>query len=132
MLEDFLSGKLVGQLVWITDYRLNKEFHKKPIRNIKPTLVLVRHNSETNKTIHYSNYHFVKLKANGEPSKTVISCYDNTGYRAYTGEPVKIFKTEQEAIDSYNQDVDRNNLLLEEERVRLNQQIDSLIKSHIE
>lgn len=43
---------VLGKMAWICDYRANADPTKKPIRNIKPTPVVVTDAKETSKTIH--------------------------------------------------------------------------------
>lgn len=101
------GGEWVGKLVWICDYR-QPDLQKKAIRHVRPTLVLVRSNDELpkNKTVYYSETHFVKLLASGQPSSTIISLFDNTGYRSFEGHPVKVFENEKECVQAYNQMAD--------------------------
>ena len=49
---------VLGKMVWICDYRANADPTKKPIRNIKPTPVVVTDAKETSKTIYYSPVYF--------------------------------------------------------------------------
>lgn len=85
----------IGKDVWITEVNFNME---KP-RIIKPKLVRVRDIDEApkNKRIYYSAVYFSPLGKKGEPLSTVIALFDNTGYRAYTGNPLSVFETEKEA-----------------------------------
>lgn len=101
------GGKWVGKLVWVCDYR-QPDLQKKAIRHVRPTLVLVRSNDELpqNKRIYYSETHFVKLLASGQPSSTIIGLFDNTGYRSFEGHPVKVFETEAECVQEYNKMAD--------------------------
>lgn len=49
---------VLGKMVWICDYRANADPTKKPIRNIKPTPVVVTDAKETSKAIYYSPVYF--------------------------------------------------------------------------
>lgn len=53
--SDIRNGKHVGEKVWICHY-LRPNLDKKPLRNIKPTYVIIRDNDELpkNKKIYYS------------------------------------------------------------------------------
>lgn len=91
-----------SQIVWICDFRYNDIF-KKPIRNVKPTKVMVKRNIDLpcNKTVYYSDTHFRTLNKNGKISSKVISLYDNTGYRSYEGICVNIFDNEKECKECF-------------------------------
>jgi len=102
--KDIAGGKYNGQKVFICDYRV-PDLNKKPIRSVPPTEVMVRDNEETKRRIYYSSSHFVTLKKNGEPSSKVIPLYDNTGFRMYTGEPVKVFDNLAECMAQWNDDL---------------------------
>lgn len=102
--KEIANGSYNGKKVFICDYRV-PDLDKKPIRSVEPTEVLVRDNDETKKRIYYSNSHFVSLKKNGEPSSKVIGLYDNTGFRSYTGEPVKVFDNLAECEAQWNDDL---------------------------
>ena len=69
---------VLGKMVWICDYRANADPTKKPIRNIKPTPVVVTDAKETSKTIYYSPVYFRPVNR-GKISSTVITPLDNTG-----------------------------------------------------
>ena len=57
---DYAEGleNVIGKMAWICDYRANADPTKKPIRNIKPTPVVVTDAKETSKTIYYSPVYF--------------------------------------------------------------------------
>lgn len=105
--EMTVGSALVGKLVWICDYR-REDLSKKAIRHVKPQEVLVRSNSElpTNKTVYYTENHFVTLTKKGTPSSTVIPVFDTTGYRSFTGVALNIFDNQQECIEHYNKQAD--------------------------
>lgn len=102
--KEIASGSYDGKKVFICDYRV-PDLDKKPIRSVEPMEVMVRDNEETKKRIYYSKSHFVALKKNGEPSSKVIPLYDNTGFRSYTGEPVKVFDNMAECEAQWNDDL---------------------------
>lgn len=60
---DYAEGleNVIGKMAWICDYRANADPTKKPIRNIKPTPVVVTDAKETSKTIYYSPVYFRPL-----------------------------------------------------------------------
>lgn len=104
--------------VYICDFRLNKKdaIHNKFTRKILPQKVLVRHNSETNKSIRYSDYHFVELNKEGKPlNSKVISPFDNTGYGWFKGVCVNIFDNIEECINCWNDEIDKALKILKEE-----------------
>ena len=105
-IKDVTDGNMNGQTVWICDLRYNN-YNEKPIRNIKPTKVLIRDNNETNKKIYYSSSHFVGLNKKNQPIKSkVIAVYDNTGYRSITGTPLNCFLSENECVQYYKKQLE--------------------------
>lgn len=102
--KEIANGSYDGKKVFICDYRV-PDLNKKPIRSVEPTEVMVIDNDQTKKRIYYSSSHFVPLKKNGEPSSKVIPLYDNTGFRSYTGEPVKVFDNMAECEAQWNSDL---------------------------
>lgn len=103
------SQQFAGQKIWICDYR--KELDKKATRNVKPTEVYVAGNADfeaegLEPRIYYSCVGFAKLNKKGEPLlKQLISPFDTTGYRSYSGVGVLAFDNENECIDAYNAQV---------------------------
>ena len=95
---------VLGKMVWICDYRANANPTKKPIRNIKPTPVVVTDAKETSKTIYYSPVYFRPVNR-GRISSTVIAPLDNTGYRCCSGTSVNIFHTKEECVKCYREQV---------------------------
>lgn len=95
---------VLGKMVWICDYRANADPTKKPIRNIKPTPVVVTDAKETSKTIYYSPVYFRPVNR-GKISSTVIAPLDNTGYRCCSGTSVNIFHTKEECVKCYREQV---------------------------
>jgi len=94
---------IVGQIVWICDYRYNDIF-KKPIRSIKPTRVITVDNDDLpeSKTVYYSETHFRPLNDKGKQSSKIICPCDNTGYRMHSGGCVNIFDNENECVECFN------------------------------
>ncbi len=126
-IQSIKSGKNNGQIVWICDLRYN-DYSNKPIRHIKPTRVLIRSNSEINKTIYYSDSHFVALNNKDEIVKSkVFSLYDNTGFRSFTGVALQVFETEQECMDAYRKQCDVAIAGLTEYKITEIQKIDNKI-----
>ncbi|QNR65382.1 hypothetical protein IAQ67_15930 [Paenibacillus peoriae] len=99
---EFRSKAKIGEEVWVCDYRYN-DVDNKPIRHIPPKKVVVVSNEDLpkNKRVYYSDFHFRELKGNGKLSSTIIAPYDNTGYRAYTGESLNIFYAKEECVKHY-------------------------------
>lgn len=98
-----IEGKLnYRDKVWICDYRFN-DIQEKPIRHLPPQEVAVISNTELpkNKTVYYSEFHFRPLGKKGNVLSSVISPYDNTGYRSYTGVSINIFLDKDECIEHY-------------------------------
>lgn len=91
-----------GKKVWICDYRFNGKYIDKPIRHIKPTLVMITSSSNVKKDIYYSDWCFLPLKKNGEAKKAIITPYDQTGSRSYTGVAVMVFDAEKQCVTYYN------------------------------
>ena len=99
--QDIINGKLDGQKIWICDLRYN-DYSNKPVRHVIPMEVFVVNKDKVNKKIYYSNSCFLKINKNGEAvNSAVIPLFDNTGFRSYTGEPVKCFDNKEECIDYY-------------------------------
>ena len=92
------AGDYIGQELWVCDYRYNS-FDVKPIRHVPPTKVKCLSKEDTDKTIYYSECFFRE----GSKKSSVIKLYDNTGYRSLAGVALKVFTTEQECIDAYNE-----------------------------
>jgi len=98
------NGELDNKVVFICDIRHNGNPFEKFIRNIEPTEVMIMSNNTLpkNKRIYYSESHFVKLKKDKTPSKTVIGLFDNTGYRSYSGVALNVFDNMDECKKIYN------------------------------
>lgn len=122
--ENIRNGSMDGEYVYICDYR-RTDFSKKASRNVEPTKVLVRSNTETNKRVYYSNSHFVKLRKDGTPSSKVIGLFDNTGFRSYTGVALKVFDNEAECNAQWNDDIKVVEQKLLDKRARVHQEIDN-------
>lgn len=105
-IEEIRNGSLNNKKVWICDLRTNNDSaFAKPIRSVKPTEVIIQSNETLpkNKKVYYSESHFRPLKRDGEPSSKIISLFDNTGYRSYTGVPVNVYDNEEEAVAKYKE-----------------------------
>jgi hypothetical protein len=91
------EGSMIGEKVWICDYR-RPDLNKKPIRNIAPTLCVICSNSDLpkNKTIYYSKTHFKPISTKGAVLNRVISPVDNTGFRLFHGVELNVFDNEDE------------------------------------
>lgn len=98
---------VLGKMVWICDYRANADPTKKPIRNIKPTPVVVTDAKETSKTIYYSPVYFRPVNR-GKISSTVIAPLDNTGYRCNSGTSVNIFYTNSDSTVEQDTSAEEN------------------------
>lgn len=109
----------ISQIVWICDFRLNKDRDAKPIRNVPPKLVMVVSNNELpkGKNVYYSPVHFREVKKSGY-SSTVIAPYDNTGYRSYTGVSLNIFYDKEECYKHFKEQCDQAILEYKEELER--------------
>lgn len=115
---------VLGKMVWICDYRANADPTKKPIRNIKPTPVVVTDAKETSKTIYYSPVYFRPVNR-GKISSTVIAPLDNTGYRCCSGTSVNIFYTKEECVKCYREQVRQANEIYEKEKARIIKEFDA-------
>lgn len=109
---------VIGKMAWICDYRVNADPTKKPIRNIKPTPVVVTDAKETSKTIYYSPVYFRPVNR-GKISSTVIAPMDNTGYRCYSGTSVNIFYTKEECVKCYREQVRQASETYEKAKARI-------------
>lgn len=104
-IKKITNGELDDTKVWVCDLRYT-DFSKKAARNLKPSLVMIRGNDETTKTIYYSSSHFVSLNKIGEPiNSKIIPLFDNTGYRSFRGIPINVFETEEECRSFYKSQV---------------------------
>lgn len=97
---DYAEGldAVVGQEVWICDYRPNYSVEKKPIRAIFPMKVRIFDSENSKKTIYYSPIYFKEVKKDGTTKSAEIGPFDNTGYRSYTGVSVGIFESYDECV----------------------------------
>jgi hypothetical protein len=100
------EGSHNGETVWICHY-LRPDLAKKALRNLPPTEVIVRCNSELpkNKRVYYSISHFSPIGKSGQPLSKVISPVDNTGYRMISGNELFVFSTKAECIEEWNNQV---------------------------
>lgn len=105
-ISEVTDGSRNGEVVYVCDYRLNDEIHRKPIRVVPPTKVVVVSNDDVDKNVYYSSSAFKVIGKNGNTTSKIIVPYDNTGYRSYPGVPLKVFTDEQECIEHWNSDVD--------------------------
>lgn len=119
---------VLGKMVWICDYRANADPTKKPIRNIKPTPVVVTDAKETSKAIYYSPVYFRPVNR-GKISSTVIAPLDNTGYRCCSGTSVNIFYTKEECVKCYREQVRQANEIYEKEKARIIKEFDARMQS---
>jgi hypothetical protein len=103
--KEVRDGMHNGKVVWICHYN-QPDLNKRPLRNVPPTKVLVRDNSEANKRIFYSKSHFAKLGKGGKTTSVIISPVDNTGYRSLAGNELFVFDCESECIAEFNKQVD--------------------------
>lgn len=123
---DYAEGleNVIGKMAWICDYRANTDPTKKPIRNIKPTPVVVTDAKETSKTIYYSPVYFRPVNR-GKISSTVIAPLDNTGYRCCSGTSVNIFYTKEECVKCYREQVRQADEIYEKEKARIIKEFDA-------
>lgn len=118
---------LIGEIVWVCDYRHN-DIANKPIRHIKPTEVIIVSNDDLpdNKTVYYSDIHFRPIGKKGQPLKRIIAPYDNTGFRSYPGVSLNIFLTKEECVKHYFKQCQEILGEIEEEIVRVNERLDGI------
>ena len=113
--EDIRNGKHIGKHIWICHYN-RPDMHKKPLRNLPPTEVIIRPVGELpkNKKVYYSEVFFSPLSKKGEPMSKVISPVDNTGYRSYCGNEVYAFNNEKECNNHWNNQLNNHFVRLDE------------------
>lgn len=70
--------KIIGERVWICDYRAGTDVFNRPIRAIKPMLVEVRDATQARKKIYRSPVYFLSVKRDGTVGKQEICPVDNT------------------------------------------------------
>ncbi|PIH59033.1 hypothetical protein [Paenibacillus sp. LK1] len=118
---EFRSKAKIGDVVWICDYRYN-DVDNKAIRHIPPKKVVVISNEDLpkNKKVYYSDFHFREVKGNEKLSSAVIAPYDNTGYRAYAGVSLSIFRTKEGCVNHYLKQCLDNLKQFEEAKVKKN------------
>ena len=123
-IKKITNGEMNGIKVWICDLRYT-DYSNKPIRDIKPTQVLIVSNEETKKRIYYSESHFLELNAKGEPLKSKLkSPFDGTGYRTYTGVALNCFDNEKDCVEHYKKQVKVAIKGLEEHRKSITEIVD--------
>jgi len=95
--KEVREGKHDGDVVWVCHYN-RPDMNKKALRNIPPTKVLIRPESELpkNKVVYYSESFFSPLNRQGNPLAKVISPVDNTGYRSNVGNELFVFDNEKD------------------------------------
>lgn len=100
-----------GKILFVCDYR-KELINKKAIRHVKPTKIIVLTSEDfinagkDYPTVYYSNVAFVTLNKKDEPVYSkVISPFDNTGYRSFSGIGLMIFDNLDECIEEYNNQV---------------------------
>lgn len=129
--KEFMNkhSDLIGQRVWICDYRHN-DIANKPIRHVKPTEVIVVSNDDlpSGKVIYYADIHFKPIGKKGTPLKQIIAPYDNTGYRSFTGTSLNIFLTKDECVEHYLKQCEEIKKEVEKERKRANERFDKMIE----
>ena len=123
-IKEITSGSRDGETVWVCDIRYNVYSEAtKPLRHVMPTQVQVTNNDQLpkNKTVYYSDSHFLVLSKSGKPLKSkVIAPFDNTGYRAHTGTPLNVFTTAAECKAHYKKQCDEIVELLKSRQVEAN------------
>ena len=104
--KEVRDGVRDGQELWVCDFR-QPDLNKKAARNIAPTMCLVVSNDALpkNKTVYYSNSHFVPYNSKGKLTKKVIGPVDNTGFRCRSGVYLQTFRHEKECVDFWNKQV---------------------------
>lgn len=118
-----------GQIFWVCDYR-RPDINKKPIRSVKPTRAMLVSSENAKKRIYYSLLYFSEIGKDGNYKKSsVISIFDNTGYRTYKGEPLAVFDNKTECINFYNKQCDDVISKLKEKRRTALSDIDTEIKN---
>ena len=117
--KEVRDGKHTGKEVWICHY-LQPDLDKKALRNIPPTKVLIKSNSELpkNKAVYYSEDHFSPINKSGKVLSKVISPVDNTGFRGRCGNELYVFTDERECVKEWNDQI--NNACKRLEQKELN------------
>jgi hypothetical protein len=100
-IKTITDGSMDGVKMWVCDFR-QTDLHKKPIRNVQPTHVIVCPASDISDDVYYSQSFMRPLsKKDGTPLSKVIKVFDNTGYRSYTGIALTAFTTEAECREHF-------------------------------
>ena len=121
-IEHILNGSMEGKIVWICDYR-RPDLCKEPIRARMPTKVMVM-----NGRVVHSDYHFKRLNNCSTPTGPAILPFDKTGWRGFTGEPVKVFDNVDECLIQWNADLHVVERALHQKRKDLVDDIDLVLK----
>lgn len=102
------DGLHTGKEVWVCHY-LRPDVYKNPLRNVPPTKVLIKCNTELpkNKRGYYSKVHFAPISNKGKVLARVISPVDNTGFRSRCGNELHVFTEEAECVEAWNNQIDR-------------------------
>lgn len=109
---------VLGKHVWICDYRIDRNAIWKPIREIKPTEVVVASTDTCKKPILHSPICF-------ETPSSFIAPFDDTGFLSLTGVSVNIFETKEECVNCYREQVRQANEIYEKEKARIIKEIDA-------
>lgn len=128
-LFDFAENldKVLGKRVWICDYRVNDKAVLKPIRNVKPTEVVIADANNCKKTIYYSPVYFQPVKGKMVLS-TVVAPIDNTGFRCSPGVSVNIFETRDECVKCYREQVRQADEIYGKEKARIIEELDNRMR----
>lgn len=111
-------NNILGKHVWICDYRVNDRAVLKPIRDVKPTEVVIADANNCTKAIYYSPIYFQPVKGKKVLS-AIIAPVDNTGFRCSPGVSVNIFDTREECVKCYREQVRQADEIYEREKSRI-------------
>lgn len=105
-IKNITTGHMDGEIIWVCDFR-QEDIHKKPIRKVVPTEVIVRPATDTKNTIYYSQSYMSPLsKTTREPLAQEIKVFDNTGYRSFSGVALSAFTTQEECQAHFDKQCD--------------------------
>lgn len=124
------DSEYIGKNLWIAEVN----FHMEKPRIIQPMLVRLRHCDEApkNKNIYYSYTYFSPLGKTGEPLSRVIPIFDNTGYRASSGNPLTVFETEEEAKNWFIEKMGNVIIRRVQDREKMFESYDSVTQKYID
>lgn len=119
--KEVRDGKHDGKVVWVSQY-LQPDLHKKPLRHVRPTKVMIiplvrpveavpasdgveAVEAVKGERMKYTWSYFSPINDKGKVLKKRIQPTDSTGWRSYCGNEINVFENEDECRESYTKEV---------------------------